>query len=255
MSATDRLAAERVFHDRQAAGRAPHLLDTEALRFSDDAWLDHETWIRPAFARLEDVADLPVLDYGCGHGMASVVLARQGARVAALDLSGQYLAEARRRAAANGVTIEFLQADAERLPFSDGSFARVWGNAVLHHLDVAIAARELHRILRPGGIAVFCEPWGENPFLSWARRRWSYYGKERTADEEPLRRHHLRALRQVFPSLRIEGHQLLSMVRRVLRAGRWRDRLDAWDARLLRLAPPLAHWCRYVVLSMRKESS
>src|SRR6516165_588306 len=98
MAAIDRLLAECRFHDRQAEGRAADLSDDAALCFHDDDYLDHETWIRPALARLSDVTDQPVLDYGCGHGMAAVVLARRGARVTAFDLSRGYLAEARRRA-------------------------------------------------------------------------------------------------------------------------------------------------------------
>src|SRR5262249_35863202 len=101
----------------------------------------------------------------------------------------------------------------------------VWGNAVLHHLDLGRTARELHRVLRPGGVAVFCEPWGDNPLLAWARRCLPYPGKARTTDEQPLRRRHLAPLRAVFPSLEIEGHQLLSMARRVLGPGRLSDGL------------------------------
>jgi SAM-dependent methyltransferase len=253
MLAKDRLGCEQFFHDRQAQARAPSFAGDEGLRFSDNWYLDHETWIRPAMDRLGDVAGLPVLDYGCGHGMAAVVLARRGAEVTAFDLSQGYLSEARRRAAANNVGIEFLQADAEHLPFADGSFARVWGNAVLHHLEVWLAARELRRVLQPGGIAVFCEPWGENPLLALARRRLPYRGKERTPDEQPLRRGHLRVLGEVFPSLRIEGFQLLSMARRVLRSERLVSGLEWCDGRLLRLAPSLSRFCRYVVLTLRRE--
>lgn len=253
--AKDRLSSERSFHDHQARGRALSLDFAGALRFDDDRYLDHETWIRPAMARLGDVTGLPVLDYGCGHGMAAVVLARRGADVTAFDLSSGYLAEARRRAAANDVSIEFVQADAERLPFADGRFARVWGNAILHHLDMRRAACELHRVLQPGGIAVFCEPWGANPLLAWARRRLPYYGKERTPDEQPLLPRNVRVLREVFPSLQIEGHQLLSMARRVLKPGRMVSGLEWVDAHLLRLAPPLARFCRYVVLTMRRDES
>ncbi len=79
MHTTDRRAAEQTFHDRQARHRASSWHASNALRFSDDAYLDHETWIRPAIERLGPVAGLPVLDYGCGHGMAAVVLARRGA--------------------------------------------------------------------------------------------------------------------------------------------------------------------------------
>ena len=182
-----RLFEEQQFHDRQARHRADwYVQHPHEYRFPDDAYLDHETWIRPAFSQLGDVAGLPVLDYGCGHGMAAVVLARRGARVTAFDLSAGYVAEARRRAAANGVAVALVQADGERLPFADASFDRIWGNAILHHLDIEQAARELDRVLRPGGVVVFCEPWGGNPLLAWARRHLPYAGKERTVDEEPL---------------------------------------------------------------------
>jgi SAM-dependent methyltransferase len=253
MTALHRRASEQAFHDRQAQERTLSFPQRDALRFADDAYLDHESWIRPAIERLGDVAGLPVLDYGCGHGMAAVVLARRRARVTAFDLSGGYLLEARRRAQANDVTLTLVQGDGERLPFADGSFARIWGNAILHHLDLRIAARELHRVLQPGGWAVFCEPWGENPLLTWARRYWSYPGKKHTPDEEPLRREHLRFLREVFPALEVQGCQLLSMARRVIRPGRFLSSLSWCDARLLRLAPSLSHLCRYVVLTMRKQ--
>jgi ubiquinone/menaquinone biosynthesis C-methylase UbiE len=249
---TDRLSSERTFHDRQAHERAAAFSDPAGLRFDDDAYLDHETWVRPAFARLGDVRGLNVLDYGCGHGMAAVVLARRGARVTAFDLSAGYLREAHARAGANGVAVRFLQADAERLPLADGSFDRVWGNAVLHHLHLERAARELLRVLRPGGVAVFCEPWGENPLLGWARKRLPYPGKERTPDEEPLRNRHLRVLRRVFPHVEAEGFQLLSMARRVLGPGRVAAALDGCDRWLLARLPGLGRLCRYVVLTLYK---
>jgi SAM-dependent methyltransferase len=251
MNAT-RLRSERLFHDQQARQRTPTFeLRPHQLRFSDDAYLDHETWIRPAFARLGDVRGMRVLDYGCGHAMASVVLARLGARVIAFDLSSGYLAEAKRRAEANGVSLEFVQADGERLPFADRSFDRVWGNAVLHHVDLVRAARELRRVLRPGGVAVFCEPWGGNPVLNWARRRLAYSAKGRTPDEEPLRLGQLRMLWQVFEHMDVQGFQFLSMARRVLRSRRLIRGLDACDVRLLTWAPALQRFCRYVVLTLR----
>jgi SAM-dependent methyltransferase len=245
----DRLHSEQVFHDRQAAGRRAALGD---LVFADDSYLDHETWIRPAFARLGDVAGLLALDFGCGHGMGAVVLARRGARVTAFDLSPGYLAEARARASANGVAVDFVQADGERLPFADGFFDRIWGNAVLHHLDLDRAGGELRRVLRPGGVAVFCEPWGENPLLNLARRRLPYPGKERTPDEEPLRMRQVRQLQRHFPALEMEGFQFFSMVRRVIRRPRLIRALERGDAALLKRFPGLRRWCRYLVLAMTK---
>jgi SAM-dependent methyltransferase len=247
----DRLSTEQAFHDRQARLRsATFVHEPDRLRFDDTAYLDHETWVRPAFEGLGDLCDRDVLDYGCGHGMASVVLARRGARVTAFDLSASYLAEARARAAANGVEVDFVQADGERLPFAAGSFDAVWGHAVLHHLDLRKAGRELFRVLRPGGGAVFCEPWGENPLLNLARRHLPYPGKERTPDERPLRRRDVRILRGIFPAVELRGYQLLGMARRVLRPGRLVDGLARCDDWLLARWPRLQHSCRYMVLAL-----
>lgn len=251
MTATARLDFEREFHDRQAADRAASFRAGRAdLAFADEDYLDHETWVRPAFARLGDLRGKVVLDYGCGHGMAAIVLARRGAVVAGFDLSPGYVCEARERAHANGVAGTFVVADAEELPFPDRSFDAVWGNAVLHHLDLARAGAELRRVLRPGGVAVFCEPWGGNPLLEFARRRLSYPAKDRTPDERPLRPADLTPLRKHFPGLKLDGFQFFGMVRRVWRQRRVLETLDAIDARLLRTLPQLNSWCRYVVLTL-----
>jgi SAM-dependent methyltransferase len=252
MIATDRHLAEQFHHDRQADERAADFRRRrDDLLFADDWYLDHESWIRPAIARLGDVRDKRILDYGCGHGMAAVVLARRGARITGFDLSAGYVAEAQARAWANGVAVDFTQADAEELPFPDASFDAVWGSAILHHLDLKRAGRELHRILKPDGVAVFCEPWGENRLLRLARRWIPYPGKDRTADERPLRDHDLAPLRAFFPVVEVQGFQLLGMARRLWkresRCGGWLDRWDGW---LLRQFPRLKKWCRYVVLTL-----
>jgi len=253
MIATERRTAEQEFHDKQAAERAAARLD---LRFRDDEYLDHETWIRPALARFGDLRGQRVLEYGCGHGMAAVTLARAGANVTAFDLSPGYVSEARARARANRANVKCVVADGEELPFEDASFDAVWGNAILHHLELQRAGRELHRVLRPGGVAVFCEPWGGNPALAFARRFLPYTGKDRTPDERPLTKRGLAPLRAIFPTMEVEGFQLLGMVRRAWRAGRVSGRgfaLDDVDRAALQVFPWLWNWCRYVVIELRKS--
>jgi SAM-dependent methyltransferase len=253
MPATERITLEQAFHDRQALQRAADLRRcNDQWCFSDDAYLDHETWIRPALAQLGMLTGRRVLDYGCGHGMAAVVLARRGAHVTALDLSHGYLEEARQRAQANQVTITFVQADGKRLPFAEASFDCIWGNAVLHHLDLNRAGREVYRVLGPGGVAVFCEPWGENPLLNWARRSLPYSGKQHTPDEQPLRQRDLRLLRSIFPHVELRGYQLLSMARRVVRSKRLVAGLDWCDRMLLTRVPALQRFCRYAVLTLKR---
>jgi len=252
MPATDRLLREREFHDRQAVGRAvtfthqPH-----RLRFSDADYLDHETWVGPAFARLGDVRGTDVLDWGCGHGMAAVVLARCGAAVTACDLSAGYIAEATARARANQVVVRCLVADGQRLPFAGRSFDAVWGHAILHHLNVPLAARELWRVLRPGGVAVLCEPWNGNPLLRLARRWLSRH----TPDEEPLGPPDIRQLRAVFDEVEVRGYQLLTMLRRSVPRSGLHAALLRHDERLLGRCPRLQRYCRYVVITLRRHEN
>jgi len=253
MPATERLHNEIAFHDAQAAARHAHYAaHPEQLLLDEEAYLGHETWIRPAVELLGDIRGLRVLDCGCGHGMASVVLARRGGRVTAFDLSPWYLDEAGQRARANGVAeeIAFVRAAGERLPFAACSFDRVWGNAILHHLDLEEALPELRRVLRPGGRAVFCEPWGGNALLEWARRWAPYPGKDRSPDERPLTTQQLGLVRRYFPTLQVHAHQLAGMLRRLWPDAPFLGALDRLDAAFLRRWPGLARFCRYVVLTL-----
>ena len=225
MARTDRWNTEQAFHDRQARERAATFAaQPERLRFDDAAYLRHETWIEPAINRLGEVRGRHVLDIGCGHGMAAVVLARRGAHVTACDLSFGYLDEARSRARANGVDVQFVEANGNRLPFADGSFDRIWGNAVLHHLDIPMA-RELKRVLRPGGFAVLFASRG-------ARIHSAGSGNAGTAARTAHRtrfhsRRILRMLREVFPR-RDPGFQLGQC-----HGGSWRQ-TDRGRSRLVR---------------------
>jgi len=237
MAAATRLKQERNYHDCQARDRALTFdRDPNRLRFTDADYLGHESWVRPAFAQLGDVRGKRVLDLGCGHGMASVVLARRGALVTACDLSPGYCAEARRRAKANHLQVDVIAADCERLPFVDQSFDAIWGHAILHHLDVAVAAREIRRVVRPVGAAVLCEPWDGNPILRLLRR-WRCH----TEAERPLNAGDVRVLRQVFQHVELRGFQLAGMLHRSA---------TTIDAGLLRALPALRHWCRYVVIQL-----
>ena len=76
-ASTERLRKEMVFHDLQARQRAGRFRDEPALRFSDDTYLDHETWIRPAFARLGEVS-------GCHAARSSRRAAPPGASLVSL---------------------------------------------------------------------------------------------------------------------------------------------------------------------------
>jgi SAM-dependent methyltransferase len=93
-----------------------------------------------------------VLDVATGSGNVAVAAAATGARVTGLDLTPKLLDVARQRATAGGLEIEFVEGDAEDLPFGDDSFDVVtscFGAMFAPRHEVAAA--ELARVARPGG--------------------------------------------------------------------------------------------------------
>jgi SAM-dependent methyltransferase len=143
------------------------------------AWAErrHDDAIRAS------IAGKVVLDYGCGDGASSAKLLALGARhVYGLDLGEAAITKARARGLANAT---FVVGDAHRLPWPDQTFDVVVGRAILHHLDLATATRELVRALRPGGKLFFVEPLYHNPLAALFRLLTP---GARTQDEKPLTR-------------------------------------------------------------------
>ncbi|MGH2923439.1 MAG: class I SAM-dependent methyltransferase [Solirubrobacterales bacterium] len=94
-----------------------------------------------------------VLDIGCGPGNnATIAAARTGANVTGLDLTPELLEAARENAAEAGVEIDWIEGDAERLPFDDDGFDVVISTVgIMFAPDHRRAAQEAARVLRPGG--------------------------------------------------------------------------------------------------------
>lgn len=111
-----------------------------------------------AIAALLPPARGAALDLGAGRGISSYALARDGWSVTALEPDPSTLVGAgaiRALAAASGITITVVSEFAERLPFPDAGFDVVNCRQVLHHArDLWQTCREIHRVLKPGGLMV-----------------------------------------------------------------------------------------------------
>lgn len=93
-----------------------------------------------------------VLDVACGNGNATLAAAHRFCKVVGVDYVPELLARGRERAAAERLPIDFVEGDAEALPFPAASFDVALSTfGVMFAPDQARAARELWRVVRPGG--------------------------------------------------------------------------------------------------------
>ncbi|QEH38763.1 Sarcosine/dimethylglycine N-methyltransferase [Aquisphaera giovannonii] len=138
---------------------------TELARAGYDVYRDHLN--TPAFLGwLPDVGGLSGLDVGCGEGHNTRLLARRGARMAAVDISEKFIGYARRAEAAEPLGVDYRVASAVELPFADGTFD--FATAFMSFMDIPETDRvlaEAARVLKPGGFLQFsiCHPCFDTP--------------------------------------------------------------------------------------------
>ncbi len=116
--------------------------------------------VEPALALVysaEIAPGMDVLDVATGTGNVAIAAAKRGGSVVGVDLTPELLGQARARADAAGVTVDWREGDADRLAFADDSFDRVLSTfGVQFAQDPHAAAAELVRVCRPGGLIGVC---------------------------------------------------------------------------------------------------
>ena len=137
--------------DRQFGDRAQAYLDSEVHAHGE------ELQMLAGVAREHPGAH--VLDLGCGGGHVSFSVAPWADSVIAYDLAESMLSTVRAAATARGfANVQVQQGVAERLPFPDDNFDFVFSRFSAHHWsDPASALREVRRVLRPHGEAIFVD--------------------------------------------------------------------------------------------------
>jgi SAM-dependent methyltransferase len=210
-----------------------------------------------AYHLLGDVRGLRLLDFGCGSGANTVLLANRGAHVWAVDISEDLVRLGQRRLAANGRGggAQFIVASAHDLPLPDDSIDIAFGIAILHHLDLRLVSRELHRVLRPGGRAIFQEPVRNSRLLRIIRALIPYRAPDVSPYERPLTDAELRIFAAPFADVRTRAfclpHVLVGQRLPGLRT-RFAD-LYKSDAALLRRIPALEYYAGVRVIEVSKR--
>lgn len=141
-----------------------------------------------AYHLLGDVNGKTILDYGCGLGDNTVLLASRGAKVVGVDISPELIELAEKRLEQHNFseTTEFRIGSAHELPMEDESVDVVFGMAILHHLDLKTSSEEVFRILKRGGRAIFMEPVRNSKFIRFVRNLIPYEQPDISPFERPL---------------------------------------------------------------------
>jgi SAM-dependent methyltransferase len=202
-----------------------------------------------SFHLLGDVSGKRVLDFGCGTGEDAIMLAVRGARVIGIDISPELIELARKRAEVNKVSAEFIVGSAYETGLPAESVDVVFVHAILHHLDLERARREVIRVLKPGGTLIVQEPVRDSRVMSFLRRLIPYHAQHVSEFEYPLKKEQLDAFCEGMQphSKRRFRLPLVPIIqlfyRRYLRRA---YRIDGW---LLKTYPWLG---RYATVEVRK---
>jgi SAM-dependent methyltransferase len=188
---------ERHFHDRKAQTRSasdPH--DFYGAGGLDAVW-------RAFLTRVGPLTGKTILDFGCGEGWAAAEYARRGAIVHSFDISVESL----RKVADTRIHPAVMAA--EYLGYKADSFDLVLGVGILHHTELPLVSREVARVLRPAGRALFMEPLAHNPFLRLFR---ALTPGRRTPTEQPMTLQQIRDFARGFGTTDVRGYHLVSIL-------------------------------------------
>jgi len=150
-----------------------------------------------------ELKGMKVLDCGAGLGELATWLAIRGAQVTAIDVSPKSLEVLSKRAKHHGVSqnITSRLLPMEQIDYGDTSFDLVVGEFILHHVMLEKCMPQIHRVLRPGGTALFLETSARSRLLMFFRTHIiGHFGIPKFQDEieYPLTERDIEYINSVF---------------------------------------------------------
>ena len=161
------------FWDKASCGEDLYLQNQQREGYLEHARRRYELEpIIEEFAGFDAVQGRDVLEIGVGLGADHQRFAQAGAHLAGIDLTARAVAHTQRRLALFGLHSTLSTGDAENLEFPSNTFDIVYSWGVLHHSpNTPQAIGEVHRVLRPGGVAriMIYHKWSLVGYMLWIR--------------------------------------------------------------------------------------
>lgn len=150
-----KLAVKAHWEAEPCESRAGKSLQDRRRYFQEiDAYRYEKSPFIPGFAKFAQGHNRRVLEVGLGSGSDFLRWAQSGARLWGRDLTEASVRLVQERLALEALQAEVAVGDVERLEFPDNFFDIVYAYGVIHHTpDTPRAVREIHRVLKPGGVA------------------------------------------------------------------------------------------------------
>lgn len=254
----ERQKRERLYYDTYV-DHAPEAPSFEPISGHETrSWNPYWRLFELVAAQYEPGATL--LDFGCGWGTNTVVFAKIGFAVEGFDISPRNIERTTSLAARYGMADRLhAQIDAaEALSYADAQFDVVVGVDILHHVDIELAIREVRRVLKPGGVAIFREPVEQSLFdrlrntaiVRRFRPNSKSFEKHITEDERKLSQADLTTIFATFPHHRIESFRMLSRLDAL--SSSLTAPLEKLDQRLTAL-PGFTWWRGTALLILHKD--
>jgi ubiquinone/menaquinone biosynthesis C-methylase UbiE len=209
-----------------------------------------------AYYLLGDARGKKVLDFGCGNGENTILLVNRGAKVFSMDISTASVKVAEKRLQVNNLenTAQFFTSSAHDLPLADESIDVVFGMAILHHLDLRLAAREVFRVLKKGGRAIFQEPVRNSKFVWFVRNLIPYEAPDTSPFERPLTNKDLKEFAEGYSDYKSYAFSLpyLNLTELFIQNEKFLRSLRHFDRQLLQSFPSMNHYATIHTAVMTK---
>ena len=194
------LNAEREYENKKARGENPRAAQGKYYWAINLAVENHNQ------TTLENIKGKTVLEIGCASGYDAVSYSNRAVKYVGVDISDEAIRNANELNLKNS---EFLCVDGHKIPKEGASFDCVIVNSLLHHLDLEVTFKEIHRLLKKDGVLIFREPLGTNPFFQFYRKLTP---AARTVDERPFTFHDLRLMNEYFLFDRVQWFGFLNII-------------------------------------------